>query len=625
MKHVRLLVLTEDLPRASLTLAEMGSFQPDARPLYESEFPSLPGRRYRELYLQARSRLDKIAKLIPIPDGAIIKEIRVVEEAELATLDDWLGEIWNECSSYEEEFRTLNDEERLVNEQENALANFANLNVDLSALRTKTRFLDFYVGILPRENVRQLEGAIGLAEHLLFTYLVSGGQAHVVIVGPRGTKDAHLSPVLDAAGFQALAIPPGMTHEPNKLREELAARRVQTRDTRKGLQDTLAAWSSGFRERLDQAREILALAEPFVDLDPSIRSLGHLAFVAGWVPARDVAGIEGRLRESLQHPFQLESRDPLPEERAFVPTLASKARLLAPFATLVKQYGIPRYGEIDPTPLFALTFILMFGMMFGDVGQGAVIALAAWLLRRKLKRFTLFGMLVGLSSVGFGFLFGSAFGYEHLIDPLWLSPLSDPIYMLTVALGWGVVFLVTACLLTIYNRFAVGHVLGAIFEHHGLINLVFYLALVGGGLRFYQTGQIGWTAILLLVGSLAALAVFRWRELTAPLSEKILVVVIETLETIIGYVSNTLSFLRVAAFSLNHVALSIAIFTLADMMGTAGHWITVILGNLFILVLEGGIVMIQVMRLEYYEGFSRYFFGDGHEFTPLRLRAPAEQ
>jgi V/A-type H+-transporting ATPase subunit I len=104
------------------------------------------------------------------------------------------------------------------------------------------------------------------------------------------------------------------------------------------------------------------------------------------------------------------------------------------------------------------------------------------------------------------------------------------------------------------------------------------------------------------------------------MGEKALVVFIETLETVIGYVSNSLSFLRVAAFSLNHVALSIAVFTLAGMMGPMGHWITVVLGNVFILVLEGGIVMIQVLRLEFYEGFARYFSGDGHEFAPLKLR-----
>jgi V/A-type H+-transporting ATPase subunit I len=180
-----------------------------------------------------------------------------------------------------------------------------------------------------------------------------------------------------------------------------------------------------------------------------------------------------------------------------------------------------------------------------------------------------------------------------------------------------------ACLLAIYNRWVVGNIVGAWLGHHGIVNLVFYLSLVWGGLSLAGSGEFGGLPTLLVLGSLGALAVYGWRHLDAPAGEKVLVVFIETLETIIGYVSNTLSFLRVAAFSLNHAALSLAVLTLADMMGMTGHVLTVILGNLFVLVLEGGIVAIQVMRLEYYEGFSRYFSGEGHAFAPLRLRRAA--
>jgi V/A-type H+-transporting ATPase subunit I len=106
----------------------------------------------------------------------------------------------------------------------------------------------------------------------------------------------------------------------------------------------------------------------------------------------------------------------------------------------------------------------------------------------------------------------------------------------------------------------------------------------------------------------------------APIGEKILVVLIETLETVLGYLSNTLSFLRVAAFSINHVALMIAVLTLAGMMGTVGSILMIVFGNIFVMVLEAVIVTIQVMRLQYFEGFSRYFSADGREFAPLRLR-----
>ncbi len=98
-----------------------------------------------------------------------------------------------------------------------------------------------------------------------------------------------------------------------------------------------------------------------------------------------------------------------------------------------------------------------------------------------------------------------------------------------------------------------------------------------------------------------------------------MVVFIEGFEALMNYIANTLSFLRVAAFSLNHAALAMAVLTLAAMMGMVGHGLMVVLGNLFILVLEGAIVAIQVLRLEYYEGFSRYFRGDGREFRPLTL------
>ena len=103
------------------------------------------------------------------------------------------------------------------------------------------------------------------------------------------------------------------------------------------------------------------------------------------------------------------------------------------------------------------------------------------------------------------------------------------------------------------------------------------------------------------------------------LAERALIALVEGYEAVMAYISNTLSFLRLAAFSLNHVALAIAIFTLGGMLHATGYWVTVVLGNVFILVLEGGIVAIQAIRLEYYEGFSRFFSGDGRAFQPLAL------
>ncbi len=619
MKHVLLQVMTDDLPRVSLTLAEQILFDPDYRPLDEERFPTIPGADYRLLFNQATSRLEKVCRLIPLSSTGELPKARVIEESELSRLNDWLGDIWATGSSYEEKFRRLTDDSRLVDQLEAALDNFANLKLDLSLLQGDKQFLNLFIGMVPQGNVRQLEEALGLAKHLVYTFVVREGMANVVIVGPRGQAESELQSVLQAADFRALPIPPELHDQPDKIRNEIRDRRAHIVKRRRIAEQQMQSWADSIRRELEDARRVLAMAEPFVMLDTAMRSSGQLATVAGWVPARDLRRLEQALAERLANPFLLTVREPEREERPLVPTALERNPVLAPYETLIKQYGIPRYGEVDPTPLFALTFVLMFGMMFGDIGHGLVFAAAGWLARKKLGHFTQFVLLAGGAATTFGFLYGSLFGY-HILHPLWIAPLSDPIYMLSVALMWGVGFLLTVSLISIHNRLVIGDRLGALFDNNGLVSVGLYLSVLGGVYRLHSGEGFGMSAGLAATACLLALMGYKWFEIKAPPGERALVVLIETLETITGYVSNTLSFLRVAAFSLNHVALAIAVFTLADMMDGTGHWITVVLGNVFIMVLEGAIVTIQALRLEYYEGFSRFYSGDGQEFKPLKLK-----
>ncbi|MFO8152158.1 V-type ATP synthase subunit I [Thioalkalivibrio sp.] len=622
MKHVRLLVLQEDLPQASLVLAETERFHPDPRQPEEQRLTPLADSRYQREYQQGRSRFEKIGQVVPLPEPDL-SEIRAVGLDELTETNTWLGQAWSFCLEHQEGFRELDEAERLLDEQEAALANFAELNVDLSALRAEKRFLDLRVGVVPRENVARLEGALRLAGYMLLKYREQDENAHVVILGPAGLNPSELTSLLASAGFTAVPLPHGLDESPGAIQAEQRAERQRIARERAELAEEVDECATLMHDKLAHAATVLALAEPFVTMDPAIRSAGHLACIAGWVPSRDLPRVEHRLQAEMSHPFSLESRRPREDERPLVPTVPVKSRLLEPFAMLVKQYGIPRYGEIDPTLLFTITFLLMFGTMFGDVGHGGVLALLAWIFRRKLGRFYVFGLLAGVSSIFFGFVFGSVFGYKDLLPALWMSPLYNPILMLQLALGWGVLFLTLACVLTIYNRFAIRAPMAAVFGPHGVVNLIFYLGLIWGGVSLALTGQFGLVQAILVIGALAALAGYNWLHMQAPIAEKVLVVLIETLETVIGYLSNTLSFLRVAAFSINHVALMIAVLTLAGMMGTVGHVLMVIFGNIFVIVLEGVIVTIQVMRLQYFEGFSRYFSADGREFAPVRLRRGA--
>jgi len=319
----------------------------------------------------------------------------------------------------------------------------------------------------------------------------------------------------------------------------------------------------------------------------------------------------------------LQLRPPFPAERDIVPSAMSYPDWLGPFSDLVRNYGIPRYGEFDPTWLFAISFALMFGMMFGDIGQGLVIALGGMLLRGKARRFRSLFVAAGLSATAFGFAYGSLFGFETVIEPLWVSPLHDPVRMLTAAILWGIGFICVTQLLTIYNRFISGDWYKALFDAGGVAGLVLYLGAAYGVYQLATEGQFGGTAALAASAGLAAIVVWNWVENHGSMAEWVLPVISESFESVIGFFSNTLSFMRVAAFSINHVALALAVFTIAENFESTGRWITLVIGNIVILVLEGAIVAIQVLRLEYYEGFSRFYSGSGRAFDPLVLKGPA--
>lgn len=206
-----------------------------------------------------------------------------------------------------------------------------------------------------------------------------------------------------------------------------------------------------------------------------------------------------------------------------------------------------------------------------------------------------------------------------VIEPLWMSPMQDPPRVLLLAVVWGAGFIIVANLLAIRNFTASGQRGQALYSGKGLAGLLFYLAACFAGYSAYVGRGVGWLETSLILLPLAVIMWDQWRHAEGSLFERGLVVFIEGLEHVISNVSSTLSFLRVAAFSLNHIALAAAVFAIAAMLDSFGHWVTVVLGNIFIIVLEGAIVAIQCLRLEYYEGFSRFFSGKGKAFVPLKL------
>lgn len=288
-----------------------------------------------------------------------------------------------------------------------------------------------------------------------------------------------------------------------------------------------------------------------------------------------------------------------------IPTKLKNNWFVRPFEFLVRGYSLPKYKEFDPTPLIALLYPLFFGIMFGDVGQGFIIFLLGFFISAPLKNIV---VTVGMFSMFFGFMYGSIFGFEHVIEPLWLHPTQhiESIIMWSVAMG--AVIVTISILINIFQKFKRKEPLleGA----NGIIGLCFYLGAV-------FTGFFGIRLIFILAMSpFVAQVIFD----IANRPRSFFVIVIEAFEHMLSYATNTLSFIRIGAIILSHSAMMGAVFMLTSGLNLGTSIFVVGLGNLVVMFVEIMVVAIQSLRLNYYEVFGRFYEGSGKEFVPIRKR-----
>ena len=318
-------------------------------------------------------------------------------------------------------------------------------------------------------------------------------------------------------------------------------------------------------------------------------------------------------------------------------------RLFRPFLALVTAYGLPRYGEVEPTVFAAVLFLLLFGMMFGDAGQGAVVCLGGlWAVLKGRAAARDAGKVVfacGLSAIFFGFLYGGFFGMESFRKyALWRDPLAgDPLLPLKAALAAGVAVISLGLALNVVNRFRAGDLPGAALGRFGLAGLLFYwsgVALAAG---------LGGPRLLLPLMGLAAgcwLATGPVQYLLRRGGEEeknggFFAAAAEALagafEGALLYLSNTVSFVRLAAYAMSHSALLASAWALRDAAdkawgpGSAAGLVAVVAGNAAAIGLEGLVAAVQALRLEYYEFFGKFFEGGGRPFRPFELETKEER
>ncbi len=377
-------------------------------------------------------------------------------------------------------------------------------------------------------------------------------------------------------------------------------------------------------------------------------------FLAGWIPSKSRNRLRAELDKIKGITYKLERPEECGKEP---PTRLKNPMPIKAFEFFVSMYGLPSYREIDPTPFVAITYFLLFGVMFGDVGQGFVLTLVAYFFMWKMKKMPLGRAIAicGISSMFFGVLFGSVFGFEEWLNPFfaWLHkktgiPLthgklidvhhpSTILGLIYTAVGIGVVLVIIAIMLSIYSKIKQRQWGMALFDSNGLAGLVFYTSLIAG-----VGGELllGWKILSLpfILGLivLPLLLIFCREPLCELLEGKehwlpespgdfIMQNFFELIEVLLSYVSNTVSFMRVGAFVLVHAGMMQVVFTLAGEPGSVTYVVVVVIGNIIIMALEALLVGIQALRLEFYEMFSRFFSGTGRAYEPVRLSADASK
>jgi V/A-type H+-transporting ATPase subunit I len=651
MMEIELIVPAKDLLAVTKVLSGHGVFHQA-----DSSYPSLgSGNTWQESaagYAGLERRIQVIMQTLSIDEG------QPQANKEFETMGD-LNVIRSAVEGMEDEVKQATDqriaEKKRLEQLESTLHQLqpvADIDLDISSMRN-SRYLFSMLGQIPAANVERLQTSLARVPNVFLTLRSDISKPVVWLAGTQANADV-LERAARSAYLSPLTLPEEYQGTPAKI---IAALQTTIESTNRKIADLEVTLAQIGKTRIEQLRALLWDVHASRVMAEAIVRFGQLRYtyvVTGWVQSDDMESLTQRLKTASKE-ILIET---LPTTRSGfnsnVPVAMQNSKFLKPFQMLVNTYSRPRYGELDPTWFIVFMFPFLFGAMFGDIGQGLVLALLGYLMAsKKVKALSgLSGLggvvaLCGASATLFGFLYGSIFGFEedvHIfgmkLEPLWISPIHHIMDVLMVAVGAGVVLLILAYLIGIFNYTVSkerGHLL---FGHNGIAGFVLYLSLLGFGGASFGVLPVSPTVFLALaifagIGVLFSEVFIHLVEGHRPLIDGgigtyLIQAGVELFEVIISMLSNTLSYVRVGAFAVAHGGLSQAIFILARLAGGGedggfGYWITIILGNLFIIGFEGLIVGIQTMRLSYYEFFSKFFTGGGMRFEPLTLKPVQEE
>jgi len=537
---------------------------------------------------------------------------------------------------------------------------FANLQVSYSEL-DHLSFISLKIGKISPSAFEELKD--GLAGNAI---VISLGQdnSHILVASSKKNRSL-VDEGLAAFGFVEIEIPKDFKGVPPELLEGLEKQRRAAKKLEEELQIEKNNFAETHKAAIHRLIKNFAIGVQIETIKKQLESTELVYRITGWVPKTECQTYmkeldnltEGRIALREYEPFEVPS---VMSGKEDVPVKLTHGRFVKSFERMIFSYGSPAYGTIDPTPFVAIFFTILFGIMFGDLGQGLVFVLAGILMAKKVikvgswNKFAPIFIAIGTSSSIMGLLTGEFFSNESLLEPfsLWVTglfgaphapilkmmPSSDPssikvmFSVFGAAVAVGFVINSIGLIINIINNIIKKRFDQAFFGKNGLAGALFFWYVVFVLIKLFAFNKAIAAYDWVIIGVTLFFSAFcqPFENLVTgkrPILENgvgtfLISGIVELIEVISGYLSNTVSFVRVGAFALSHAVLDFLILTLTQMCGGEGSIAGIailIIGNAIVIVLEGMIVAIQVIRLQYYEFFSKFFHETGSEFKPFKF------
>lgn len=600
--------------------------------------PYIEANPYKEELGKAAELMESYHELLPEHTD---RKLEVEDAVRLIrNLDDELKELIdkkNGLVSRRDEFQTSRDR----------VLPFAGLNYDVKDI-LKFRFMKFRFGRISKEYYEKFSSYVyDTIDTVMFKCEEDGEYVWVVYFVPEKLADK-IDAIYASMHFERSYLPDEYEGTPveagHVLDDRIAALQEQIDGVDKAIVEAISSRKEDFVAAYHAVRTFSTNFDVRKMAAVTKHDLHNFYIICGWMTQKDAAAFQKEIENDSDTFCIIE--DDHSNIMSSPPTKMKNPGLFKPFEMYVEMYGLPSYNELDPTILIGITYSILFGFMFGDAGQGICLLIGGFLLYR-FKKVRLAGIIscCGVFSTIFGFLFGSVFGFEDVIDAVWLRPSEamvnlpfigklNTVFVVAVAIGMGIILM--CMVLNIINSVRAHDTEKTYFDTNGVAGFVFYFAL-SCVIVLYMTGStLPATVILVIMFLIPLLIIFFKEPLTAVMEKKsekieggmgmfITQGIFELFEVLLSYFSNTLSFVRVGAFAVSHAAMMQVVLMLAGAeSGGSTNWAVVIGGNLFVCGMEGLIVGIQVLRLEYYELFSRFYRGSGRAFEPYG-KAAGEQ